>query len=89
MTRKSCIDVPGALHDVMTGSIYGAKKNGVARQGVCAQGCGNAEAGARNDYSRFVRKGIEHGGLLRSHGGWTGVKSLKGTQKGAERILRD
>jgi REP element-mobilizing transposase RayT len=61
---------------------------------------GNKEAGARIEYSRFVRKGIElgkrpdltGGGLLRSHGGWTGVKSMKEAgdyQKGDERILGD
>jgi REP element-mobilizing transposase RayT len=55
---------------------------------------------ARSEYSRFVRSGIEQGsrpdltggGLLRSHGGWTGVKALRGTgnyQKGDERILGD
>jgi hypothetical protein len=61
---------------------------------------GNKESGARGEYSRFVRNGIEQGsrpdltggGLLRSHGGWTGVKLLKETgnyQKGDERILGD
>ena len=59
---------------------------------------GEKEGGARSEYSRFVRKGIEQGsrpelsggGLLRSHGGWTGVKLLRETgeyQKGDERIL--
>lgn len=61
---------------------------------------GNKESGARGEYGRFVRKGIEKGsrpdltggGLLRSHGGWTGVKILRETgnyQKGDERILGD
>jgi putative transposase len=61
---------------------------------------GNKESGARGEYSRFVRNGIEQGsrpdltggGLLRSHGGWTGVKLLRETgdyQKGDERILGD
>jgi len=56
--------------------------------------------GAGGEYSRFVRNGIEQGsrpdltggGLLRSHGGWTGVKLLRETgnyQKGDERILGD
>lgn len=55
---------------------------------------------AKNEYSRFVRSGIGQGnrsdltggGLLRSHGGWTGVKALRETgdyQKGDERILGD
>ncbi|MGB5216724.1 MAG: transposase [Smithella sp.] len=55
---------------------------------------------ARSEYSRFVRSGIEQGrrtdltggGLLRSHGGWTGIKALRATgdyQKGDERILGD
>ncbi len=61
---------------------------------------GKKEGGARREYSLFVRKGIKEGrrydltggGLLRSHGGWTGVKLLKETgecQKGDERILGD
>jgi len=61
---------------------------------------GKKEGGARSEYSRFVRKGIEQGrrhdltggGLLRSHGGWTGVKILRETgeyQKSDERILGD
>jgi putative transposase len=61
---------------------------------------GNKEGGTRSEYSRFVRSGIEQGkrddltggGLLRSHGGWAGVKILKETgdyQKGDERILGD
>jgi putative transposase len=61
---------------------------------------GNKESGARGEYSRFVRNGIEQGsrpdltggGLLRSHGGWTGVKLLRETgdyQQGDERILGD
>ena len=61
---------------------------------------GKKEGSARSEYSRFVRKGIEQGsrpelsggGLLRSHGGWTGVKLLRETgeyQKGDERILGD
>jgi putative transposase len=61
---------------------------------------GKEEHSARSEYSRFVRKGIEHGsrpelsggGLLRSHGGWTGVKILRESgeyQKGDERILGD
>ncbi len=55
---------------------------------------------ARSKYSEFVRKGIEQGkrpdliggGLLRSHGGWSGVKSMIKAgeyQKGDERILGD
>jgi hypothetical protein len=45
---------------------------------------GNKKLTARNEYSRFVRSGIEQGnrpdltggGLLRSHGGWTGEKAI-------------
>jgi len=58
------------------------------------------KSGTRGEYSRFVHSGIEQGrrpdltggGLLRSHGGWTGVKLLRETgsyQKGDERILGD
>ncbi len=58
------------------------------------------EATARQRYKEFIRKGIGHGrrpdliggGLLRSHGGWAGVKALRRSgeyQKGDERILGD
>jgi len=61
---------------------------------------GDKEAGARREYSEFIRKGIEQGsrpdltggGLLRSQGGWAGVKLLRKSgdyQKGDERILGD
>jgi putative transposase len=61
---------------------------------------GNKGLTAKNEYSRFVRNGMGQGsrpdltggGLLRSHGGWTGVKSLREAgnyQKGDERILGD
>jgi putative transposase len=61
---------------------------------------GNKETGARRSYSQFVCNGIEQGkrpdliggGLLRSHGGWAGIralKELKDYQKGDERILGD
>jgi REP element-mobilizing transposase RayT len=53
---------------------------------------------ARRNYMEFMEKGIAlgkrpdlmGGGLLRSHGGWTGVKALRAQgnyQKGDERIL--
>ena len=61
---------------------------------------GDKETNTRRNYSLFVRKGIEHGkrpdlaggGLLRSNGGWAGVRALKESndyQKGDERILGD
>ncbi|MBN1636967.1 MAG: transposase [Deltaproteobacteria bacterium] len=61
---------------------------------------GDTEHEATMAYERFVRSGIEQGkrpdltggGLLRSHGGWTGVKLLRetgGYQTGDERILGD
>jgi putative transposase len=61
---------------------------------------GDKETNTRRNYSLFVRKGIEHGkrpdltggGLLRSQGGWAGVRALKESndyQKGDERILGD
>jgi len=61
---------------------------------------GDKEADSRRSYSQFVRKGIEHGkrpdltggGLLRSHGGWAGIRALtesRDYQKGDERILGD
>ena len=59
---------------------------------------GEGVGAARQGYREYVKAGIEQGrrpdliggGLLRSHGGWTGVKALResGTyQKGDERIL--
>lgn len=61
---------------------------------------GGDERSGRRRYSEFVRKGVAHGrqpdlvggGLLRSHGGWMGVKALRRSgeyQKGDERILGD
>jgi putative transposase len=61
---------------------------------------GEKESVARSRYSKFVSDGIDKGrrpdltggGLLRSHGGWTGIKVLRETgdfQKGDERILGD
>ena len=55
---------------------------------------------ARHLYSRFVEKGVSDGkrpelvggGLIRSMGGWTAIKALRGTKnriKGDERILGD
>lgn len=60
----------------------------------------NKLSNARSEYSRFVSNGVAQGsrtdltggGLLRSHGVWTGVKALRDTgdyQKGDERILGD
>jgi putative transposase len=59
---------------------------------------GDEVAAARRKYRQYVKEGIERGrrpelvggGLLRSHGGWTGVKALQQAgnyQKGDERIL--
>ena len=61
---------------------------------------GKRVGSARGKYSEFVKKGIEQGkrpdliggGLVRSHGGWSGVKSMIKAgeyQKGDERILGD
>ena len=61
---------------------------------------GSKEGTARRSYREFVGKGIKQGrrpdltggGLLRSHGGWEGVKALRISgdyQKGDERILGD
>jgi len=61
---------------------------------------GDKEPEAKRQYSRFVQNGIAQGkrpdltggGLLRSHGGWAGVKLLRETrdcQKGDERMLGD
>jgi REP element-mobilizing transposase RayT len=55
---------------------------------------------SRKSYSEFIRKAVNQGrrpelvggGLLRSQGGWTGVKALRRSgdyQKGDERILGD
>ncbi len=61
---------------------------------------GNKPAEARSEYSRFVSSGIGQGkrpeltggGLLRSNGGWSGIRALREAgnyQKGDERILGD
>lgn len=61
---------------------------------------GDREAIARRKYNQFVCNGVDQGrrpdltggGLLRTHGGWTGIKRLKESgdyQKGDERILGD
>ena len=82
------------------GAIMGRRKNKWQDTDYVLGVFGNKESGTRGEYSRFVRKGIEQGsrpdliggGLLRSHGGWTGVKLLRETgnyQKGDERILGD
>ena len=60
----------------------------------------NTKSKARRFYSSFVKKGIEDGrrpelvggGLIRSLGGWSAVKALRGRAdriKGDERILGD
>ena len=82
------------------GAIMGRRKITWQDTGYVLGLFGNKESGARGEYSRFVRNGIDQGsrpdltggGLLRSHGGWTGVKLLRETgkyQKGDERILGD
>jgi putative transposase len=82
------------------GVIMGRRKVDWQDADYVLQLSGNKESGARGNYSRFVRKGVDlgkrpdltGGGLLRSHGGWTGVRSLKAAgdyQKGDERILGD
>ncbi len=82
------------------GVVMGRKKIEWQDVDYVLQLFGRKESGARSEYSRFVRKGIEQGsrpdlaggGLLRSHGGWAGVKLLRETgdyQKGDERILGD
>jgi hypothetical protein len=59
---------------------------------------GDKNAIAKRKYSQFVQNGIDDGirpdltggGLLRSHGGWVGIKALRESgdyQKGDERIL--
>ncbi|HJX34673.1 MAG TPA: transposase [Desulfatiglandales bacterium] len=59
---------------------------------------GDKNAIARRKYDQFVKNGIKQGvrpdltggGLLRSHGGWVGIKALRESgdyQKGDERIL--
>ena len=45
----------------MAGGMYGAKKNRVEDKEYVLRFCGNEEAGARSDYSRFGRKGIGQG----------------------------
>ena len=82
------------------GAVMGRRKSEWQDTQYVLRLFGNKALTARNEYSRFVRGGIGQGnrsdlsggGLLRSHGGWTGVKALRETgdyQKGDERILGD
>jgi hypothetical protein len=80
--------------------ILGQKKNDWQDTEYVLRLFGDKQASARGRYDEFVQKGIEQGkradliggGLLRSQGGWAGIKALResGTyQKGDERILGD
>ncbi|HUU41142.1 MAG TPA: transposase [Desulfatiglandales bacterium] len=80
------------------GVIMGRRKINWQDTDYVLQLFGNKESGAKGKYSQFVRNGIERGsrpdltggGLLRSHGGWAGIKLLRDSgdyQKGDERIL--
>jgi REP element-mobilizing transposase RayT len=78
--------------------ILGKLKNSWQDVGSVLKLFGSKPSIARRGYRRFVEKGIAMGkrpdlvggGMLRSHGGWSTVKSLrklKSYQKGDERIL--
>ena len=82
------------------GAVMGRKKVNWQDTDYTLGYFGKKSSSARAEYSWFVRKGIEQGsrpdltggGLLRSHGGWAGVKILRETgdyEKGDERILGD
>jgi REP element-mobilizing transposase RayT len=82
------------------GVILGSRKNDWQDVDYVLRLFGDEEGSARERYSEFVRAGIEQGrrsdltggGLLRSQGGWSGVKALRRSgeyHKGDERILGD
>jgi REP element-mobilizing transposase RayT len=85
-----------AGHSVIMGSI----KNDWQDTGYILRLFGNRHSEARREYRRFVEKGIPQGkrpeltggGLVRSAGGWSGLKTLRKAKiymKGDERILGD
>jgi len=91
---KSLAGYPYCGHSV----IIGRKKINWQDTEYILRLFGDKEAIAKRRYSQFVHNGIEQGsrpnltggGLLRSHGGWTGIKALRESgdyQKGDERIL--
>jgi putative transposase len=93
---KKLSDYPYCGH----GAIMGRRKIEWQDTDYVLRMFGDKESEARSEYSRFVQSGIElgsrpdltGGGLLRSHGGWSGIKLLKEAgsyQKGDERILGD
>jgi REP element-mobilizing transposase RayT len=78
--------------------ILGKRKNSWQDVGYVLKLFGSNQSTARRGYRQFVEKGVPlgkrpdlvGGGLLRSHGGWSAVKSfrkMKSYQKGDERIL--
>jgi putative transposase len=82
------------------GVILGRKKNNWQDTQYVLALFGSNQADAKRNYRDFVRKGIDMGkrpdltggGLLRSQGGWIGLKANRRAgdyQKGDERILGD
>ena len=82
------------------GVILGRRKHDWQDSQFVLRLFGSKEGTARRSYREFVGRGIKQGrrpdltggGLLRSHGGWDGVKALRAAgeyQKGDERILGD
>jgi len=80
------------------GVVMGKVKNDWQNTAEVLRRFGDNTAAARKQYRHFVKKGIAEGrrpdltggGLVRSHGGWTGIKAMKkeGVRaKGDERIL--
>jgi putative transposase len=80
--------------------ILGRKKNDWQDTEYILRLFGKSQGTTKRKYSDFVRRGIAQGrrpeltggGLLRSHGGWSGIKSMMKSgdcQKGDERILGD
>ena len=79
-------------------AILGERERGWQEVGYVLGLFAEETGAARRKYRGYVKEGIERGkrpeliggGLLRSQGGWTGVKALRETgtyQKGDERIL--
>jgi len=79
-------------------AILGHRKREWQDIGYVLRLFGEGVGAARQRYREYVKAGIEQGkrpdliggGLLRSHGGWTGLKALRDSgeyQKGDERVL--
>ena len=99
--RAGLVDTPGKLNRYRWcghSALLGTRKNSWQDQAYVLKWFGTRQGSARKAYLEFVRQGADQGrkpelvggGLIRSLGGWSTVKSLRKSgliQKGDERIL--